>query len=234
MGPDGQPHRRLVTKRLAPVNDQYKSKSDVWELADTIVAQETHGGAAEGSLPVSEFVKRFFLPYVTAKKKASTLRFYRDTIKRHVTPAIGELRLRDVETVHVQRLLDATDLSHGSLLRIKSAISAVMSHARRLGFVTGANPVQGARTEGRRTDFEAHAYSLDDLQFFFKKLDEPAKTVIGVAAFTGLRESELRGLRWDDYDGAELIVRRSVWRTHTGLTKTQESKATVPVIESFA
>ena len=86
VGPDGQPRRRLVTKVVVPVNDEYRAPRDVWPLADAIVAQETHGagGAAEGSLAVSDFVDRFFLPYVTAKKKASTLRFYRDTIKRHV------------------------------------------------------------------------------------------------------------------------------------------------------
>jgi integrase len=30
-------------------------------------------------------------------------------------------------------------------------------------------------------------------------LPEPAKTVVGVAAFTGLRKSELRGLKWQDW-----------------------------------
>jgi integrase len=231
VGADGQPCRRLVTKRVAPINDEYRSPRDVWPLADTVVAQETNGGMAEGSLSLSDFVTKFFLPFIKAKRSASTLRFYRDTIKRHVTPVIGELRLRELQTVHVQRLLDATDLSHGSLLRIKTSVSAVMSHARRLGFVIGANPAQGAKAEGRRTDFEGHAYSLDDLQHFLSKLEEPARTVIGLAAFTGLRESEIRGLRWDDYNGTELQVRRGVWRTYTNKTKTPESKAVVPVIK---
>jgi integrase len=121
-------------------------------------------------------------------------------------------------------------LSHGSLLRIKSAASAIFSHAKRLGFINGSNPVQGARADGKRSDFEAHAYSLKDLEYFLEKLNEPARTVIGVAAFTGLRLSEIRGLRWEDYDGQEIVVRRSVWRTFTGETKTPESKAAVPVI----
>jgi integrase len=61
-------------------------------------------------------------------------------------------------------------------------------------------------------------------------LTEPARTVIAVAAFTGLRESEIRGLRWEDYKGDALDVRRSIWRTHVGETKTPESKSVVPVI----
>jgi integrase len=199
-------------------------------LADIELAKETKGGAAEGSLSVSDFVEKFYLPFVEAKKKASTLRFYRDTIEGNVTPVIGQLRLRDVQTVHIQRLLDAKDLSQGSLLRIKSAASAIFSHAKRLGFISGTNPVQGTRAEERRSDFEGHAYSLADLQFFLEKPDEPARTVVGTAAFSGLRESELRGLQWPDYNGAELFVRRAVWRTAVDQTKTQESKSVVPVI----
>ena len=61
-------------------------------------------------------------------------------------------------------------------------------------------------------------------------LDEPAKTVVAVAALTGLRLSELRGLRWGDYDGANLYVHRSVWRTHVSGTKTAEAEAAVPVL----
>jgi integrase len=227
---NGKVQRRLVRKRLAPINDEYRSANDVWPLADAELARETKGGAAEGSLAVSDFVEKFYLPFVEAKKKASTLRFYKDTIAGNVTPVIGQLRLRDVQTVHIQRLLDAKDLSHGSLLRIKSAASAIFSHAKRLGFINGVNPVQGTLASGRRSDFEGHAYSLADLQYFLETLDEPARTAVGTAAFSGLRESEIRGLQWPDYTGEELFVRRAVWRTAVDQTKTPESKAVVPVI----
>jgi integrase len=40
--------------------------------------------------------------------------------------------------------------------------------------------------------------------------------------------AEIRGLRWEDYDGKELSVRRSVWRRHVGETKTEGSAVSVP------
>lgn len=62
-------------------------------------------------------------------------------------------------------------------------------------------------------------------------LDEPAKTVVATAAFTGLRRSELRGLRWGDLRGDELHVNRMVWESHIEeKTKTPASKAPVPVV----
>jgi integrase len=228
---DGKIRRRLIRKWLAPVNDEYRSASAVWPLADIEVAREAKGGAPGGSQCVADFVDKVYLPFVEAKKKASTYRFYRDTIKRNITPAIGQLRLRDVQTFHIQRLLDMPDdLSHGSLLRIKSAASAIFTRALREGFITGVNPVRGAVAEGRESNFKGHAYSLKDLEYFLATLDEPARTVVGTAALSGLRESEVRGLQWQDYDGENLSVRRAVWRTDVDKTKTPESDAEVPVI----
>lgn len=62
-------------------------------------------------------------------------------------------------------------------------------------------------------------------------MPEPSRTVVAVAAFTGLRESEIRGLRREDYDGKFFHVKTAVWRTHIGGTKTRESQNAVPVIE---
>jgi len=64
-------------------------------------------------------------------------------------------------------------------------------------------------------------------------LPEPARTAVLVAAFTGLRRSEIRGLRWEDLAGDELRISRSAWGTWVsdeGETKTDSSAAPVPVV----
>ena len=230
IGPDGKPRRREITKKLCDADR--RPMKEVQELADGLLAPANRGGAAEGSLTIAEFVSSHFLPFVAARKKASTLKFYRDTLHNHVVPAVGDLRLRDIQTVRVQRMLDSIDgnLTHASLQRVKSAISAVMSHAIRLGFVTGANPVHEARPEGRRSEYEAQPYTWEDTQWMLAKLSGAPRLVVAVAAFTGLRLSEIRGLQWADYNGAELFVRRAVWRRSVDQTKTPESKGRVPLV----
>lgn len=228
----GALRRKLVRKRLCAVDEEYRNESAVWPLADIELAKEIKGGIAEGAMHVADFVERIYLPYVKLKRKASTHRFYRDTIKLNVTPVIGQMRLRDVQTVHIQELLDAPNsLSHGSLLRIKSAASAIFSHALRKGFIKGVNPVhEAAAPDGTGEEFEGAVYSLSDLEFFLEKLDEPARTAVGTAALSGLRKSEIRGLQWSDYTGDKLLVSRAVWGTDVDKTKTATSKAHVPVI----
>ncbi len=59
--------------------------------------------------------------------------------------------------------------------------------------------------------------------------------MIGVAAFAGLREGEIRGQWWEDDEVDVLNIRRSVWRTHLNEeTKSHEDEdepGVVPIIE---
>ncbi|MGB9286276.1 MAG: tyrosine-type recombinase/integrase, partial [Candidatus Sulfotelmatobacter sp.] len=210
----------------------YRSKSDVWSLADPILATVNRGSAAEGGLTITEFSERYFLPFINAKKKPATYKFYKDLFENHFRDRVGYVRLRDFTARHAQEVLDAnsSSLTHSSIMRIKTGLSATFSHAIRLGFILGANPAREAKAEGKRSDPQLHAYTIAEIEAMLKTLDEPARTVCGVAAFAGLRESEIRGLQRSDYDGNYLHVRRAVWRVHVGETKTPDSKSSVPVI----
>jgi integrase len=61
-------------------------------------------------------------------------------------------------------------------------------------------------------------------------LPEPAAAVCAVAAFAGLRRSELRSVRWEDYDREQIMVMRSIWEAFTNDPKTKRSKSPVPII----
>lgn len=229
---DGQSIRRRVTKRLAAVSPQFSREGDLHDEVQKVMDPVNRVATTpEGSLLLDDFVDRHFLPWVEAKRKPSTRKFYAEAYDNHIRSRVGQTRLKDFTARHAQQVLDGiAGLSHSSGLRIKTAMSAVFSYAIRLGFVTGGNPVREARAEGKRTDPKLHAYTLKECQWMLERLMEPARTVVALAAFTGLRESEIRGLQWTDYDGAYLHVRRSIWRTHVGDTKTKESASAVPVI----
>jgi len=81
---------------------------------------------------------------------------------------------------------------------------------------------------------ETYAYSLEEIDGMLAVLPQPVFTLVAVAAFTGLRRAELRGLEWQDYDGEQISVKRSVWESHTNEPKTRKSKAPVPVIPKLA
>jgi len=57
------------------------------------------------------------------------------------------------------------------------------------------------------------------------------RAAVALAAFAGLRRSEVQGIEWADYDGHDISVKRSVWRGHVEEPKTKASQNYVPAIQ---
>ena len=240
---DGQRVRRKSFKKLASVSEEYPTKRSVLLLAEKVLAPINVGSQTpESSIRVVNFIELIFLPYVLKELRPATYKNYKkDLYEKHLKTLLGDIRLRDFRTVHGQRILRSiappsvgTGSGRTTLLRAKAFLSSVFKHARREGVLDTANPMVDVSVPGRPTKFRGPVYSLEEInkitEAVEKKPDKTALIVILVAAFTGLRMSELRGLRWSDFDGTSLRVVRSVWRTHIGPPKTDDSEGAVPVL----
>jgi len=225
--------RRAV--KLAPVNDDFPSKRSVLLLAEKILAPLNSGRVqAESSFTVNHFIDVYYLPHVKRELRPSTYKDYNDVFRVHLKGRLGDIRLRDFRTVTGQKLMrEITGIGHTSLLRVKSFLSGVFKHAKREGFLDGENPMRDVSVPGRPKKFKGPVYTMHEIENIadaIARKDKKAFVVMSVAAFTGLRLSELRGLRWQDYDGQSLHIGRSVWRTVVNETKTESSQASVPVL----
>jgi integrase len=239
--------RVRVTHRLVKYDNTYRTESSVRELANEHLRRmsiNTGSSGEDSALTFGEYVEKRYFPHCEARLKMSgelkmepsTLKGYRDIWKFRVkTDAVTKIPMREFRTADAQAFLNRLDhnLSHQSHLRVKSFLSGVFSQAKQAGVLDGANPMNDTKAGGKSsTDFEAYAYSLTEIKNMVKHPDLPdeAKVVMAVAAFTGLRASELRGLQWGDYDGKTITVNRKVWGRHVGEPKTEGSKEGVPVI----
>ncbi len=147
------------------------------------------------------------------------------------------MRLRDFRVLSAQQVIDAIhrqnrELKYSTLAHLRNLLSLIFDEAERLELLPkgAGNPVKLVRLPDAPEDNETHAYSLREIETMLAVIPEPAATICAVAAFTGLRRAELRGLRWEDYDDQQLMVNRSVWEGFTNEPKTKRSKAAVPVI----
>lgn len=147
------------------------------------------------------------------------------------------LPLRDFRTIHGQNLLSniarQASPSKNSLKHIKSFLSGIFGEAKRLDILNAVNPMQGTKLPAAPEQEDTYAYALDEIKAMLAGLPEPAWTVIQTAAWTGFRKSELRGLRWEDFDGETLSVKRTFWGGIPGEPKTRRSKAAVPVLRQL-
>ena len=149
-------------------------------------------------------------------RRSSTLAGYRNIWKRYVKPD-GEIALRGVRRREAEQLLDVIatreDPCRTTLGHIKHFLSGVFRYALRQGILNGSNPVKDVELPKARPAGETKAYSLEQELAILKLLSEPAATIVACACFLGPSKGELRGLRWENYDGHQVGIVHSVWRS---------------------
>src|ERR1700730_5700775 len=236
---DGSTNFRRRAKRLGSV-DRFPRSDDIEPLRVSFMQRINHDRSNGGScMTLDEFVDCSYLPWVESERRASTSKGYREIWENHISARLGELRVRDVRTVHVGRMLRAIaaehDLAKNTLQHLKSVLSRIFTFAKNEGAFDGANPVQGALLPSRvREAKETFAYDLSQILQILDVLPLLPKAVVATASFVGLREGELRGVEWPDYNGTEMTVNRSIWKSVVNRPKTRASRNSVPVIPALA
>ncbi len=224
-----------VSVKLADYSDEYRTKSSVGLLARKILAP-LNDNRPSGTLSVQEFAETVYFPSAKTKLKPSTYRGYFNLYQKHLRSRVGGFKLATFTTADGQRLLykisEQEKLSHQSFLNINSLLSAIFTHARRIGTLSGSNPMDGVEIpEGERTK-KTYKYSLDEVQKITAAVQGIARTIVVVAAWTGLSLAELRGLQWldIDFEREQLEVKRTVWHREIVSTKTAHRAAVVHLL----
>src|SRR5712692_1286852 len=195
-------------------------------------------------LLVNDFIDKIYFPHKTDTLRPSTLTGYKDFFRRNLKPKFEGLRMHEMKLHVAQRVLDDIakenpHLSPGALKHLKWLGVAIFDFAAQQGAFNpdAKNPFSGVSIpKTRHAPHPTRHATLDDVVAMIDVLDEPAATIVALAAFSGLRKSEIQGLRWEDLRGDELHVQRTAWRPTQIIeeTKTLASKAPVPVIPILA
>ncbi len=141
----------------------------------------------------------------------------------------GEFSLSDVRTVAVEAWLGTLPLAPGARAKLRNLMHALYNHAMRWEFFD-RNPITLVRQSAKRTRVP-NVLTVDEIGKLLGELADPWRTAVYVAVTTGLRVSELLGLKWADVDftGAEVNLSRGIVRQHVGEMKTEASRKPVPL-----
>lgn len=260
--PDGSITWVQRAQRLASVND-YPKKSEVVPLKNELMARLNKTGfTLEAGVSIVDFVENVYFPSIDKRLKPSTVKGYKDVWRCHIKDRVTAVRVRDFRTVDGENLMQnlgrehGRKLAHGTYKHIKVSLSAIFTEAKRKGLFDGVNPMQGVSIpKGKKHGRKRLTYSLAEIEQhldLFKNgpiliPNEDGSTyapeisvgfvraVLGVAAFAGLRQGEIRGLWWEDDDLSVLNIRRSVWRSivldETKTHEDEEDPGVVPIIQ---
>ena len=163
----------------------------------------------------------------------STQERYRGVIKNHLTAPFGHLCLRDLTPLTVQTYLSGLadlDLSHESRDKIRDVLSSILGSAVKYGFLVN-NPVEGLRLPPPKKGKRSKPYVTPDrFAGLLALIAEPYATMVFVAVYTGMRISELIGLRWRNIHEDSITIDERCCRGDWGAPKSEASNATIPVL----
>ena len=166
----------------------------------------------------------FCIDYMAMKEpllSPSVYRYYQDVIDRHIIPAMGHMRLKDIRPVHVQAFITRLQnhpcrndpdkrLATSSIHRYFTVLKSIMATAYKLDY-TASNPTDSAKLTLPLIDEpEVAVFSESEAARMLAALEtEPLmwQVLINLAVVTGARRGELCAFRWENIDMERRIVR---------------------------
>jgi integrase len=159
----------------------------------------------------------------------STKKAYKAYLNRWVIPHWGSTRLSEVRTTEVESWLRGLPLAKSSCAKIRGILSVLFNHACRHELFD-RNPIRLVR-QGAKRRTTPSVLTPAEIKALIHGLGLRERTLVLLAASTGLRQSELFGLKWGDINCAQgtMSVTRSIVYGVVGPCKTESSQKPVPV-----
>jgi len=229
-------------------NKNFKLKRDADAYANRVNAEVRAGTHTPDSISptVAEAGQLWLQTSENAGLERATLNSYREHLNLHIAPLIGGIRLSQLTVPMVRAFEDKLriDRSPAMVRKAVGSLSMILSDAHERGLVA-QNVVRGLRSKrsrGReqRADRRQKGklkVGVDiptpaEIRVLIPHLEGRWRPLFLTAIFTGLRASELRGLRWSDVDlkRGEVHVRQRVDRFgRVGALKSESAERAVPL-----
>jgi integrase len=234
---DGAGKRRLKT---------FKRRRDAESFADVVgvgVRAGLHVPDSQ-SVTLAEAGKLWLDSCEAAGLERATLVDYRRHLELHIIPLLGAVKLSQLTAPAIRAFADALRKGRTSpamVRKLRVSLSAILTDALERGLVA-QNIIKGMRKQRRGNEADRHKGKLkvgidiptpDEVRTLLVHLEGRWRPLLLTAIFTGLRASELRGLRWSDVDLArgELHVRQRADRYRViGRPKSESAERSVPLL----
>jgi len=173
--------------------------------------------------------------------KTKTAYDYERNIKKYLIPNLGNIKLKDLTTYQVTRFyarLSENQIGTRTIHYTHSILRSALQDALRAG-VIGRNPCIGAMLP-RKSQKEMRVLTESQVtQFLIAAENSRYKALYHLAITTGMRYSELIGLKWSDIDwdkGTVKVQRQLQYQPHKGYVftepKTQSGFRTIMIGET--
>jgi len=228
----GGKHKRVHKRvRLAPAS---VPEREALKIAQEFLRPLNQGLELIGSATnFQQYVENTYIPVNMRLMAKSTQSRYQSVLDLYLLPTFGHLCLRDLTRLSIQRYFTdpaSLRLSHESRDKIRDVLSSALRSAVEYGLLV-KNPVEGIRLPAEKFGRRRSKPYVKPQQFeeLLSRIPEPYATMVFVAIYTGLRVSELCGLRWNDVHESAITIDERYCRGDWGAPKSDASNTTIPV-----
>ena len=230
-GADG---KRLYHKKIVGTLERYPDENAARRSVVGLVLEINTDGRATNSDPMTvaqlcdHFEQRGLATENTWRSHA-TKKVYQAYLSRWIRPHWGKYELAAVRTVQVESWLRGLPLAKSSCAKIRNLLSVLFNHACRYELFD-RNPIYLVRQSAKRRK-PPTVLLPSEIKALVEHLDIRERTLVLLAASTGLRQSEMFGLKWSDIDVAQrnMYVTRSIVYGVVGPCQTECSQRPVPI-----
>ena len=234
--PNGQRTNRKV---VVGTVEEYSTRSAAQKAADSVrihVNKETPRSLLQPltcEQLIAHYVERE-LAEDNNKKAYSTKAAYKCYLDKWILPRWHSYKIFSVKAVAVEEWLGNISLAAATKAKLRNIMSAVFNHAIRYEWLD-KNPITLVRQSAKREHIPS-VLDVGEIGALLAELQHPYKAMVFLAATTGLRASELLGLKWEDIDfeSLEINLNRGVVHQVVGALKTEASQKPLPLDEEMA
>ncbi|NDV88771.1 tyrosine-type recombinase/integrase [Aurantimonas aggregata] len=204
---DGAGKRRLKSFKL-------KKAADAFAATATVEVREGIHVADSASVTVETAGELWITSGLNAGLEQSTMKQRRSHLDIHIKPLIGSTLLSKITVPTVRDFEDRMRRDGRSAImtrKVLTSLGSILSDASERGLAT-RNPVRDIRSGRKGRDRRAERRqkgrievgvdipTREEIKALVGALDDAWRPLLITAIFSGMRSSELRGLRWQDVD----------------------------------
>lgn len=244
---NGRRIRKRIRIRLAPASMPVR---EVLKIKAEYMRPLNQGLISAGSAtPFESFVQTVYKTTTLPLMASSTQARYGGIIDLYLMPTFGSLCLRDLTPLSLQKYISGfrieepsarqkspeksgprQELARESVDKIRDVLSSVLGSAVRYGYLI-TNPAAAIQLPPSRRGARRQKPFIRPEQFsvLVELIQEPYATMVYVAVYTGLRVSEVIGLRWSDIHEQSITIDERYCRGDWAAPKSDASNTTIPV-----
>ena len=180
--------------------------------ADALRDADRNGLQVSDNTTVGEWAKVWISTYKSGLRKG-TIDMYRRAYNNQIRMQIGNMRLRDVRHVHIQKIMrDISHMSESWQGKVLITLKQLFETARQNHLII-ENPTEGIKITKHQSLEQKQKALSNDQQTELMSLFQPGDFIYAFCAlglYAGLRREEIYGLQWGDISNNSIEVKRAV------------------------